>query len=218
MKKTFGIIAALVLVCANWSQAGGQITLFNGKDLTGWVQHPANGWHIADGAMASLATGGRGELYTTANYTNYRLFFTARHLAGGHYASALVFAFPPPLKDAMGAIQFGLPNGYHWDYRPGHNNTGGSLFTVVDNPGFSKSAWSRYEILVNATTGTARMAVANPVGTKAVEVLDFKDSTAGRTGPIAFQIHQSGTVDEYKDVSVTLNPKTPGLLSVISPQ
>jgi hypothetical protein len=42
------------------------------------------------------------------------------------------------------------------------------------------------EILVDATKGTARMAVAQPVDAQAVEVLDFNVPEAGKTGPIAW--------------------------------
>ncbi len=216
MKRVLVMLIA-VLSMTSFAQAAKPVSLFNGKTLAGWVQVPANSWKVTNGVMASTGAK-RGEIYTVGNYSHYRLLFTVRHVAGGHYASALVFGFPPPpLKDALGAVQFGLPNGYHWDYRPGHNNSGSKFFTVVKNPGFSKSVFSRVEILVNASTGIARMAVAQPVGTKAVEVLDFQDPTAGRTGPIAFQIHQSGTFDEYKDVSVEVNP-TGGLVTTTKPQ
>ena len=50
---------------------------------------------------------------------------------------------------------------------------------------FDEHQWHRVELLVNARDGTARMAVAQPVGTKAIEVLQFKDPTAGKVGPIA---------------------------------
>lgn len=71
----------------------------------------------------------------------------------------------------MGGIQFQVPNGGHWDYRKGHNNSGGKEFTSVPHPKFDVHDWSRVEILVNATDGAARMAVAQRVGSKAVEVL-----------------------------------------------
>ncbi len=37
---------------------------------------------------------------------------------------------------------------------------------------------------------------------KAVEVLDFKDPTAGRVGPLAIQVHNGGIQDEYKSLYV----------------
>jgi hypothetical protein len=42
------------------------------------------------------------------------------------------------------------------------------------------------------------MAVAQPPGSKAFEVLDFKDVTAGKAGPIVSQMHNGGLFDEIQ--------------------
>ena len=57
------------------------------------------------------------------------------------------------------------------------------------------------------------MAVAQPPGSKAIEALDFKDETAGRVGPIALQMHNAGLFDEYKDLSIELNPREDALIT-----
>jgi hypothetical protein len=44
-------------------------------------------------------------------------------------------------------------------------------------------------------------------------VLDFKDVTAGRVGPIALQMHNAGLFDEYKDLSIELDPKDDTLIT-----
>jgi hypothetical protein len=111
----------------------------------------------------------------------------------------------PYQLDALGAIQFQPPNGSGWDYRPGHNNSGKEYFTRLPHPKFDPQGWSQVELLVH-TNGTARMAVAQPVGTRAVEVSRFNDPSAGRFGPIAWQMHNKGLFDEYKDVRVEENP------------
>jgi hypothetical protein len=58
------------------------------------------------------------------------------------------------------------------------------------------------------------MAVAQPPGTKAYEVLAFTDPTAGKRGPIAWQMHNKGLFDEYKDVRIEENPKGDKLITV----
>jgi hypothetical protein len=65
-----------------------------------------------------------------------------RHVSGNpdHQACVLIFCSRPqagekPL-DALGGIQFQVPNGGHWDYRPGMNNSGGAEFTSVTKTGF----------------------------------------------------------------------------------
>jgi len=58
------------------------------------------------------------------------------------------------------------------------------------------------------------MAVAQPVGSKAVEVLQFKLKEAGQKGPIAWQMHNPGLFDEYKDVQIEVDPKENELITV----
>lgn len=106
-----------------------------------------------------------------------------------------------------------MPNGGHWDYRKGHNNGGGTEFTALPHPKFNNHEWSRVEIVVDATHGVARMAVAQPIGSQAVEVLDFNDSTAGKIGPVAWQMHNRGLFDEYKDVTIEADPKNDELVT-----
>jgi len=178
----------------------------------------ASGWMVKDGVIASSGTG-RGVMYTANDYGRYRLTFTMRHVSGkpDHPACVLVFCTRPhademPL-DALGGIQFDVPSGGHWDYRPGMNKDGGAEYTVVANRSFDVHEWSQIELLVDATKGTARMAVAQPPGSKAVEVLDFKDPAAGRVGPIALQMHNAGLFDEYKDISIELDPREDKLVT-----
>jgi hypothetical protein len=142
-----------------------------------------------------------------------------RHVSGkpDHQACVLIFCTRPqgdgnPL-DALGGIQFQVPNGGHWDYRPGKNSDGGPVFTGMNKTHFDVHEWSRVEIVADATAGTARMAVAQPPGSKAIEVLDFKDPSAGKMGPIAWQMHNSGLFDEYKDVTIELDPKNNDLVT-----
>lgn len=178
----------------------------------------STGWIVKDGAMASTGAG-RGVIYTAKDYNRYRLMFTMRHVSGkpDHQACVLIFCTRPqgeerPL-DALGGIQFQVPNGGHWDYRPGMNTAGGQEFTTVTKTHFDVHSWSRVEILAHAEKGTARMTVAQPLGSKAVEVLDFNDPTAGRVGPIAWQMHNAGLFDEYKDVIIEVDPKDDDLIT-----
>ena len=170
----------------------------------------STGWTVKDGAMASTGSG-RGVIYTAHDYGRFRLLFTMRHISGNpdHQACVLIFCTRPeageiPL-DALGGIQFQVPNGGHWDYRPGMNESGGAEFTVVNRTSFDVHDWSRVEIVADAAAGTARMSVAQPVGSRPIEVLRFMNPTAGKTGPIAWQMHNAGLLDEYKDVSIEVD-------------
>lgn len=191
--------------------------IFNGRTLEGWkasartnVIEVERVWTVKDGVMASLGDG-RGVLFTEKAYGNYRLVFKMRHVSGqpDHQACFLIYCTAPrdgTALDALAGIQFQPPNGGTWDYRPGKNNSGKDFFTRLPHPKFDSHEWSQVEILVH-TNGTARMAVAQPVGTRAYEVLAFNDPTAGKIGPIAWQMHNQGLFDEYTDVRLEVDPK-----------
>ena len=175
------------------------------------IQSVTTGWIVKDAAMASTGAG-RGVIYTAKDYDSFRLSFTMRHVSGNpdHQACILIFCSRPkpdenPL-DALAGIQFQAPNGGHWDYRPGKNSDGGPEFTRITTPKFDPHEWSRVEITADAATGTARMKVAQPPDSKPIDVLDFKDPSAGKTGPIAWQMHNAGLFDEYKDITLNPNP------------
>ena len=193
--------------------------LFDGKSLDGWEQIPPDSWTIKNGILASLGSS-RGVIYTKQSFGRYRVIFDVRHNTGkpDHRAGVLVFCTAPnadqkPL-DALGGIQFQVPNGGHWDYRKGKNNVGNDVFTRPLKPSFDEHQWSRIEILVDPTTGTARMAVSQPPGADAMEVLNFKDPAAGKRGPFAPQMHNKGLFDEFANIAVEVDPPNNDLVTL----
>ena len=48
----------------------------------------------------------------------------------------------------------------------------------------------------------------------AFEVLQFKDPAAGKAGPIAWQMHNAGLFDLYKDVTIETGPRVNELITV----
>ncbi|HEV8605820.1 MAG TPA: DUF1080 domain-containing protein [Tepidisphaeraceae bacterium] len=197
--------------------------LFDGKSLDGWTQIPANSWTVKDGILASLGSA-RGVIHTNQSFGRYRIIFDVRHQSGSpdHRAGVLIFCTAPtegqkPL-DALGGIQFQVPNGGHWDYRKGKNNAGNDLFTRLVNPKFDEHQWSRVEILVNPANGVARMAVAQPASAPAVEVLTFKDPSAGQKGPFALQMHNKGLFDEYANLAIEIDPPSNDLITLKLPK
>jgi hypothetical protein len=197
----------------------GMTPLFDGKTPDGWAQIPPDSWTVKNGALASLGLA-RGVIYTKRELSgSYRLIFDIRHVSGNkdHQACVLVFCTGPvegekPL-DALAGIQFQVPLGGHWDYRKGHNNAGKEEFTQIVKPKFDVHQWSRVEILVDTEAGTGRLAVAQPVGSKAIEVLNFRDPAAGRKGPFALQMHNAGLFDEYANIAVEQEAKDRELIT-----
>lgn len=172
-------------------------------------------WVVKDGAMASTGAG-RGVIYTKADYTNYRIVFEMREISGNHQPCVLLFCTRPAEGekglDALGGIQFQVPNGGHWDYRPGFNK-GGDGFKNPTKTKFDNHEWSQVEIVVNAKNGTARMAVAQPVGTRGIVNLVYTNAEAGKMGPFALQMHNGGLFDEYRNVRIELDPKEDRLIT-----
>ncbi len=181
------------------------VSIFDGKTLTGWTQSKAGLWTVNTKDAAIFGNGtARGWIYYKQQAGTFRWIFTVRQVSGNHAPTVLIWGTTVPLRDALSAIQFQPPNGGHWDYRPGKNNGGGKLFTQVAHTKIPVKNWAQCELIANAKTGVARMACCPlPTGAatcKAVEVLRFKDPTAGRVGPIAIQVHNKGIHDEYKNL------------------
>ena len=184
------------------------------------VQIPDTGWVARDGMLASTGAG-RGVIYTVRDYENYRLVFQVRQESGpqfDHYPGILLFCQRPPAGepglDALGGIQFAVPSAGHWDYRPGINRSG-EHFRRPLRLRYDAGEWAQVEVLVNGKTGTARMAIAQPAGTRAIEVLGFNDPAAARRGPIALQMHNARLFDEYKDLRIEVDPAEPDKLILL---
>ena len=202
----------------------GMTRIFDRKSLAGWRQDPADSWMVKDGIIGSRGVG-RGVLFTAKAYRNYRIVFDVRHVSGNpdHQACVLFFGLMPPESekpvDMLKGIQFQVPLGGTWDYRDGHHNDGkgaanGNEYDVFPRPAFDSHQWSRVEILINADKGTARLAVAQPVGSRAIEIGRFHVPEAGRQGPFALQMHNQGLFDDYANLAVEENPAWDELITV----
>ena len=170
------------------------------------------GWTVKEGAMASTGSG-RGVIYTAQDFQRFRLTFTMRHVSGSpdHQACVLIFCARRPgmsfLSTRLGAFSFkyrevelGLPAwAQYCRGRRIHDCNQGCL---------RSSRVERGGDCGGSSAGIARMAVAQPVGSKATEVLDFRDPSAGRIGPIALQMHNAGLFDEYKNLTIDTDPAT----------
>lgn len=220
MKKLLPIILAAASLSAASAKADAPLSLFDGKTLNGWIAAPANAWTVTDGTIA-MTGAARGVLYTTGKYSHYRIIYSVRQVQGvDHWPCVLVFGTTgTPLPDALAALQFQLPQVFTWDYRKGHNNAGSAFFKTVGHiAGVSKGAWARCEILVDARNGTARAAAAQPIGTKAIELVDLKDAAIPNLpSPFAIQSHNAGQFDQYKDITIEVNPAIDDLITTKDP-
>jgi F5/8 type C domain/3-keto-disaccharide hydrolase/Fibronectin type III domain len=191
------------------------VSMFDGSTLNGWTPHAAGAWSVVGGAIHGNGTS-RGWIYYNHQVGTFRWIFQVRQVSGNHAPTVLIWGTTNPIRDALSAIQFQPPNGGHWDYRPGHNNGGGSLFKTFPHTKIDVHQWAQCELIGNMATGVARMACcplpanAGPNATcKGTEVLDFTDKSAARVGPLAIQVHNSGIHDEYRSLWLDPNPANP---------
>jgi hypothetical protein len=190
------------------------VSMFDGTTLAGWTASKPGAFVVQDGTVHSTGAG-RGWLYYSRNQVgSFRWVFNVRQVKGNHAPTVLIWGTVKPIRDALSAIQFQPPNGGHWDYRPGHNDSGGKRFKRYPHPKWDVHQWSQCELLADQKSGVARMAccplAAGAATCTAVEVLRFTDSSAGRVGPIAIQIHNGGIQDEYRNLFVESPVKKPG--------
>jgi hypothetical protein len=169
--------------------------------------------------MHSLGTA-RGFIYTRATYQDFRAVFTSRLVADpAAHLPCVLFWGNSPAVDALAAIQIQPPRGYMWDYRrtgPTANMSPDRFETRLGGPALVDTQWSQCELLTNRAAGTMRFACCQLTGTatrcKGVEIVDFKDPTAGLQAPLAFQVHNAGMIEEFKDISIESPVAAPNML------
>jgi hypothetical protein len=187
------------------------ISIFNGTTLDGWIQVPAASWSVVNGAMHSLGTA-RGFIYTRATYQDFRAVFTSRLVADpAAHLPCVLFWGNSPTVDALAAVQIQPPRGYMWDYRrtgPTANMSPDRFETRLGGPALVDTQWSQCFACCQLT-GTATRC-------KGAEIVDFKDPTAGLEAPLAFQVHNAGMIEEFKNIFVESPVAVPSML--VTPQ
>ncbi|MDP4283290.1 MAG: DUF1080 domain-containing protein [Bacteroidota bacterium] len=108
MKKisivTFALVlTGLISTCQDKSK---WISLFNGKDLSGWTVHGKATWSVQNGVL--VGEGGMGHIYTDASCTDFELKGTFRISdQGAKSNSGFYFRANPPVDNPDG-----FPRGY----------------------------------------------------------------------------------------------------------
>jgi hypothetical protein len=119
------------------------ISLFNGKDLTGWTVHGKAEWSVQDGVL--VGSGGMGHIYTDATGSNFEVKGMFRVTGQGATAnSGFYFRANPPTDDVNG-----FPRGYEaqicnhgdgytgWLWKPGKPTGKATELLTKDGEWFS---------------------------------------------------------------------------------
>ena len=174
------------------------VKLFNGNDLSGWVEVGHEKWFVEDGAIHGEAvTKDYGYLKTAKNYKDFDL--TLRFKCEGDGNSGVFFHtdFKPGTADVSQGLQFEI------DQVVGHTGGiygDGRLWIVWPAPEFEgvihRNDWNDYLLKVVANRYIARL--------NGIVIVDFTDPTPKSfDGSIALQLHSGGKGNmRFKDIYI----------------
>jgi hypothetical protein len=145
MKRTIAIlVSALLIGCAsNGAEKSKWVSLFNGKDLTGWTVRGKATWSVQDGVLVGI--GGMGHIYTDATCSDLEVKGMFRITEQGAKAnSGFYFRANAPTNNVNG-----FPRGYEaqicnngdaytgWLWKPGKPTGKATELLTKDGEWFS---------------------------------------------------------------------------------
>ena len=193
MKKIIILIAIFITMNTGLVEAKSKwISLFNGKDLTGWFVRGKATWSVQDGVLVGV--GGMGHIYTDVTCTDFELkgAFRISADAGSKSNSGLYFRANPPENKSDG-----FPNGYEaqichnqdaytgWLWKPGKPTGKASQLLTKDGEWFTyhiKMVGNHIQFWINGKL-----------------VMTYDDSEY-KSGHFAIQGHNPGMKIEAKDL------------------
>jgi hypothetical protein len=191
MKKNLNLLFIIILVGFTMT-ANAQsewVSLFNGKDLTGWFIHGKAKWFVQDGVL--VGEGGMGHIYTDATCTDLEAKGMFR-ISGDKSNSGFYFRANPPTDNPDA-----FPQGYEaqicnnqdaytgWLWKPGKPTGKATELLTKDNEWFSlriKAVGPHIQFWIND---------------KLVMTYDDKEFTSGH---FAIQGHNPGMKIEAKEL------------------
>lgn len=175
------------------------VTVFNGKDLSGWVAVGQEKWSVENGAIHGVtATTGYGYLRTEKKYKDFELAVRFRCEAGGNSGVFFHTDFIAGTADVSQGLQFEIDPGLN-------NHTGGIygdgrewiVWPAPENEAVVRpDDWNEYIVKVVGNRYMARL--------NGVQVMDFTDpKPKSFDGYIALQLHSGGGGNmRFKDIAI----------------
>jgi hypothetical protein len=198
------ITICLLLTFASFAQRPkppetGWVSLFNGKDLAGWVKVGNEKWEVEDGTIHGQGiTKDYGYLRTEKKYKDFHLSLRFKCEAEGNSGVFFHSDFHPGTADVSQGMQFEIDralnhhtgglygDGRQWIAWPAPENE-----TVI-----RPNDWNDYLLIVEGNRYIARL--------NGVVVVDFTDPTPKSfDGYISLQLHSGGLGNmRFKDVLI----------------
>jgi len=193
MKKTAFYLTLILFtaITIKVDAKGEWISLFNGKDLTGWTPHGKATWTVQDGVL--VGQGGMGHIYTDVTCSDFEFKGMFRISSTGAKSNSGVYFRANPPKDNPD----GFPRGYEaqicnnqeaftgWLWKPGTPTGKATELLTKDGEWFEyriKAVGSHIKFWINGKL-----------------VMSYEDSEY-KTGHFAIQCHNPGMKIEAKDM------------------
>jgi hypothetical protein len=177
----------------------GWVSIFNGKDLTGWVNVGAEKWTVEDGAIHGVGVSkGYGYLMTEKHYKDFEMAIRFQCVTGGNSGVFYRTSFKPGTAD--------VAEGYQFEIDRNVNHHTGGIYTarrgwiVWPSPEnelvIKPTDWNDYVLTVVGNHHRARL--------NSVQMIDFTDPVNEvEDGAIALQLHAGGEANmRFKDIFI----------------
>lgn len=193
MKRNLGLLIGALLVAgaSNGEEQAKWISLFNGKDLSGWTVHGKATWSVQDGVLVGI--GGMGHIYTDATCSDFEAkgMFRVTNL-GTTPNSGFYFRANPPADNVND-----FPRGYEaqicnqgdgytgWLWKPGKPTGRATALLTKDGEWFSyriRAVGAHIQFWIND------------------QLVMTYDDTEYRSGHFAIQGHNPGMKVEAKEL------------------
>jgi len=165
-----------------------QISLFNGKDLTGWIIHGTEKWYVDQGELVCESGPDKqyGYLSTEKEYRNFELTLEFKQESNGN--SGVFF------RSSITGVRI---SGWQVEVAPPGSDTGG-IYESYGRGWLSRIPEEKEQILKMGEWNQLKIRVVDDTvttwlnGEQMVELTDQKIGEA--TGAIALQIHDGGGI------------------------
>ena len=186
MKKQIVVVACLFVAQLTFAQES--ISLFNGKNLDGWVNHGEEKWYVEDGELIceSGPKGEYGYLSTEKNYKDFELTLEFKQEADGNSG---VF-----IRSTFDGTKV---SGWQVEVAPPGKDTGG-IYESYGRGWLIKPDPEKDQALKMGEWNTMKIRVEGPKVTSwlnGTEMVHLEDEKIGEgEGAIALQIHDGGGI------------------------
>lgn len=198
MKQIMRNLSALLVLCSLGLSAQ-EISLFNGKDLSGWTVYGTEKWYVEDGVLVSESgpDAGYGYLGTNEHYKDFELTLEFQQEANGNSG---VFV--------RSTVDGTKVNGWQVEVAPPGHHTGG-VYESYGRGWLIQPPAEKDEALKFGEWNTMKIRVMGDQLTSwlnGVEMVSITDEKIGAgEGSIALQIHDGGGIRvKWRNISLVV--------------